>query len=256
MPRWGGGIPKGEISIANSSTIAENQEAPKGEISMANSSTIAENQEAYRATARRLFHVGEPFDYFTIGHAIGAAKTNNTVRGIYAEMVKLNGGVVEADWRQDTLEWNQETYRATALRLFTYGQYFDYATIGEAIGAARTNNSTRGIYAEMVKLNGGVEPVYSAEAWHQAENHKANAQQAVQLLSVWNRDAMPDYADIGEFIGAAKTNNTVRAIWAVLHATRINPWDQTRSPHSLKEFVAYYGEEPGLDMWLRSDDVS
>ena len=230
---------------------------------MANSSTTAENQEVYRATARRLFHLGEPFDYVTIGHAIGAARTNNTVRGIYAEMVKLNGGVevavpVEAVGRQDTQEQNQETYRATALRLFTYGQPFDYATIGEAIGAARTNNSVRGIYAEMVKLNGGVEPEIpcSAEAWQQAENYKANAQKAVQLLSVWNRDAMPDYAHIGDFVGAAKTNNTVCEIWAVLHATRINPWDEARTPHSLKEFVAYYGEETGLDMWLRSDDVS
>ena len=93
---------------------------------MANSSTTAENQEVYRATARRLFHVGEPVGYVTIGHAIGAAKMNNTVRGIYAEMVKLNGGIegavpVEAVGHENTQEQNQETYRATALRLFTYG---------------------------------------------------------------------------------------------------------------------------------------
>ena len=166
---------------------------------MANSSTTAENQEVYRATARRLFHFGEPFDYVTIGHAIGAPKTNNTVRGIYAEMVKLNGGVevavpVKAVGHQNTQEQNHETYRATALRLFTYGQPFDYATIGEAIGAARTNNSVRGIYAEMVKLNGGVEPEipYSPEAWQQAENYKANAKKAgghhVNLLKTHTRE--------------------------------------------------------------------
>ena len=67
---------------------------------------------------------------------------------------------------------------------------------------------------------------------------------------------MPDCAHIGDFVGAAKTNNTVREIWAVLHATRINPWDEAGTPHSLKEFVVYYGEETGLDMWLRSDGVS
>ena len=178
-------------------------------------------------------------------------------------MVNLNGGVevavpVEAVGHQNTQEQNQETYRATALRFFTYGRPFDYATIGEGIGAARTNNSVRGIYAEMVKLNGGVEPeiAYSAEVKQQAENYKANAQKAVQLLSVWNRDAMPDYAHIGDFVGAAKTNNTVRENWAVLHATRINPWDEAQTPYSLKEFVAHDGEETGLDMWLRGDDVS
>ena len=150
---------------------------------------------------------------------------------------------------QTAKEWNKEIYRTLASEFIEQGVRASYYDIRDAMGFTKTNKTVRAVYDEMTKLCGVYEdPSLLNARWVRDENYKNNVQHAIELL-VWNHGNayhyIPDggmtftYEKITSFIGAAKTNNKVRGIGAILEEKRTNPWDEDSQAYALHDFVYY-----------------
>ena len=155
-------------------------------------------------------------------------------------------GMVEQS--QTAQHSNNEANRELGKRLIERGVPPQYYSIKEFLGFAKTNTTVRGIYNEMILLDDRHEPTTEFnQRWVQEETYKGNVQKAIELLCAYQVAALEGRIsdvptnfqnwEIKVFIGAAKTNNTVRAIAVILQEQRHNPWDETYFAYALKDFV-------------------
>ena len=96
-----------------------------------------------------------PFDYGTIGAFLKAAKTNNIVRGVYLALEKLKGGPLPCISASEQAHVaNQERYQEIADKMAKQAAQppIDYAAIREYLDAKRNNNTVKGVYKELAKL--------------------------------------------------------------------------------------------------------
>ena len=131
------------------------------------------------------------------------------------------------------MDWNTAMYRKRAKEFIEQGVPASYYDIRDAMGFTKTNRTVRAVYDEMTKLCGVYEdPSLQNARWVRYENYKKNVQKAIDLLDQYHGNAyhyLPDgrmtftYEKITSFVGAAKTNQKVRAIGAILEEKKDKP---------------------------------
>ena len=103
-------------------------------------------------------HPDGPFDYGTIGAFLKAAKTNNTVRGVYLALEKIKGEPLPCISASEQAHMaNEEHYKEIAERMVKQVAQapVDYAGIRKFLGATRNHNTLTGVYKELAKLQAG-----------------------------------------------------------------------------------------------------
>jgi hypothetical protein len=162
-----------------------------------------------------------------------------------------HGGVQNESQTQSQAdqEINKHTYREIAQDFWKRRVPTSYHDIQVVMGFAKTNKTVRKVFAEMTLLDGSYEdPSLFNSRWMRAYNYKENVKIAIELLSSYPSGAYPcanddpcsfEYDYIKTFTGAVKTNNTVRAIAAILEEERMNPWDIDFCAYTLKQYVYY-----------------
>ena len=150
---------------------------------------------------------------------------------------------------QTAQEWNKESYRKFARAFLEQGVRVSYYDIRDAMGFTKTNKTVRAIHDEMTMLCGVYEdPSLLNARWIQEGKYKDNVNSAMELLYSYPGGAYPcahdgpftfDYEEIKSFLGATKTNKTVRAIAGILEEKRKNPWDEDDRAYTLQDFVYY-----------------
>ena len=98
-----------------------------------------------------------PFDYGAIKCFVKAAKTNNTVRGVYAALEAIRGPLPSiAPWEQARIA-NEARYRNLAEQMLQDAAHppMDYASIRQFLHATQNNKTVKGVYEQLGKL---VEP--------------------------------------------------------------------------------------------------
>ena len=164
-------------------------------------------------------------------------------------LVPKDSGECGQSQSQADQDYNKEENHKKAKQLLENNVPTTYWDIKEALGYSKTNKTVREIYCEMTLLDGDHEDpsVYNAR-WMREETYKDNVKSAIDLLYSYqggayhyvnNGPSTFEYGDIKSFIGVPKTNNTVRAIAAILQELRQNPWDEESRSYPLNEFTYY-----------------
>ena len=100
-------------------------------------------------------HPEGPFDYCAIGGFPKAAKTNNTVRGVYLALEKIKGEPLPCISSSEQGHMaNEAHYKEIAEQMAKQAAHppTDYAGIREYLDAKRNNNTVKGVYKELAKL--------------------------------------------------------------------------------------------------------
>ena len=110
-----------------------------------------------------------PFDYGEIKCFVKAAKTNNTVRGVYAALEDIKGPLPSiAPWEQARIA-NEKHYRNLAEQMLQGDAHpsMDYASIRQFLRATQNNKTVRGVYAQLEKL---IEPArQNSRDWNSSD---------------------------------------------------------------------------------------
>ena len=157
-----------------------------------------------------------------------------------------NGSLAQSQTAQ---ELNKESYRTLAKKLLEQNVRVSYYDIRTAMRFTKTNKTVRAVHDEMTKLSGFYEdPSLQNARWVREENYRANVKKAIEVLYFYSASTLHStpngnmtitYANIRSFVGAVNSNNTVRAIGAILEETRTNPWDANAQAYTLRDFVYY-----------------
>ena len=97
-----------------------------------------------------------PFDYGTIGAFLNAAKTNNTVRGVYLALEKIKGEPLPCISASEQAHMaNEAHYKEIAEQMAKQVAHppMDYAGIRKYLDATRNNNTVKGVDNKFAKLH-------------------------------------------------------------------------------------------------------
>ena len=119
-------------------------------------------------------HPDGPFDYGTIGAFLKAAKTNNTVRGVYLALEKIKGGPLPCISASEQAHMaNEAHYKEIAEQMAKQAAHppTDYAGIWEYLDAKRNNKTAKGVYKELAKLQAAAtcKEMHIGETWEYSD---------------------------------------------------------------------------------------
>ena len=133
------------------------------------SSATTENERYYHELAEKFLRAcpDGPFDYGAIRVFVKAAKTNNTVRGIYAALEDIKGPLPCTAPSEQARIANETHYRNLAEQMLQVAAQplLEYASIRRFLHVPHNSKTVKGVYYQLEKLTESAPRKVGVGAW-------------------------------------------------------------------------------------------